>query len=68
MKDFLGYDLALGDDVVTTPKNYRGLVKAKIIAFTPQQIRVSYINSWNYGKPGIEELFLTPPNTCIKIR
>lgn len=67
MQDFLGRDLEIGDAVVTTPKNYRGLVKATIVAFTPQQVRVKYINTWNYGKPGREELFLTPSCTLVKI-
>lgn len=57
MKDFLGKQLFEGDDVVTTPKNYRGLVKAKVVGFTPKQVRVVYINNWNYGNPGREEHF-----------
>lgn len=68
MKDFLGYELEVGDEVVTTPKNYRGLVKATVLKLTPQKIRVSYINDWNYAKPGREEFFITPPDTCVKIR
>lgn len=65
--DFLGRELAVGDEVVTTPKNYRGLVKATIVGFTPQQVRVVYMNTWNYGSPGKEEKFLTYPGTLVKI-
>ena len=68
MKDFLDNELAIGDEVVATPKNYRGLVRAQIVAFTPQQVRVKYLNTWNYGAPGREENFLTPPNTLVKIK
>lgn len=65
--DFLGRELALGDEVVTTPKRYRGLVKARIVGFTAQQVRVVYMNTWNYGQPGKEEKFLTYPGTLVKI-
>jgi len=65
MKDFLGNSLEIGDNVVTTPKNYRGLVKAKIKAFTKQKVRVVYINDWNY-QLGKEEEFLTYPTDMVK--
>jgi len=42
VKDFIGQELVVGDVVVTTPKNYRGLIKAKVVAFTPQKVRVGY--------------------------
>lgn len=67
MKDFLNKDLAIDDEVVVTPKNYRGLVKGKIVAFTKLQVRVLYLNTWNYGQPGEEENFITYPDTLIKI-
>ncbi len=67
MKDFLGHELVVGDEVVTTPKNYRGLVRAKIVSFTTQQVNVSYMNTWNFGTPGREENFRTYPNTLVKI-
>lgn len=66
MKDILDQELAVGDDVITTPKNYRGLVKAKIVGFTPKKVRVVYMNTWNYGHPGRDEDFLTPPDTLVK--
>lgn len=67
MKDFHGQELAVGDEVTTTPKNYRGLVRGKIVAFTPQQVRVEYLNTWNYGEAGRAEKFLTYPSTVVKI-
>lgn len=62
MKDFLDRELSIGDDVVTTPKNYRGLVRAKVIAFTPQKVRVVYRHH-----RGHDEEFITYPTAVIKI-
>ncbi len=42
MKDFLGTEIQLGDMVVLTQPNYRNLVRAKVIAFTPKKVRVEY--------------------------
>lgn len=66
MRDFLGQNISVGDSVVTTPKNYRGLVKATVVAFTPKKVRVRYTNTWNYGPKGREEDFLTPPESLVK--
>jgi hypothetical protein len=52
MKDFLGRDLAIGDSVIVMAPNYRHFVLARVIAFTPKQVRVSFLNTWNYGKEG----------------
>lgn len=65
--DFLGQPLKEGDEVVTTPKNYRGLVRATIKSFTPKQVRVVYMNTWNYGSPGREENFLTYSDSLVKV-
>ncbi|MND59074.1 hypothetical protein D3C80_502530 [compost metagenome] len=65
--DFLGQVIDIGDEVVTTPKNYRGLVRARIKAFTPKQVRVVYVNDWNYGSPGREEDFLTCCGSLVKV-
>lgn len=67
MKDFLGSTLEVGDRVVVTPKNYRGLVKAEVIAFTPKQVRLRYKNTWNYGRPGEDEEYLVYPASVVKI-
>ena len=53
--------------MVTTPKNYRGLVLAKVEGFTSKQVRVAYRNTWNYGGDGENEKFITPPNTLVKV-
>jgi hypothetical protein len=68
MKDFLENDLNIGDVVVTTPKNYRGLVKATILSFTPKKVHVSYMNTWNYGLPGRPETYLVDQIAVVKIQ
>lgn len=60
MKDFLGKELELGDMVVTTRPNYRDLVKAKIVAFTPMKVRVEY-KGWS----GNLETYLSEPNFVV---
>ena len=66
MKDVCGQTLEQGDIVVVTPKNYRGLVPAKIKNFTAMKVRVIYMNTWNYGRPGRPEEYLINPNDCVK--
>ena len=60
MKDFFGQELAVGDEVAVEQPRYRNLIRAEIIAFTPQKIRVKY-RYQNY-----DHTFLTLPNTLIK--
>jgi hypothetical protein len=67
VKDFLGVELSIDDEVVVTRKNYRGFVKAKIIGSTDQKVRLSYMNTWNYGSPGKEETYLVYANEVVKI-
>jgi hypothetical protein len=43
MKDIAGKDLVVGDEVAFNPPYYKGLLKAKILAFTPQKVRVEYL-------------------------
>lgn len=66
MKDFLGRELSIGDSVVTTPRYYRGLVRAEVIAFKPKQVRMRYKNTWNYGE-GKDEEYLAFPSSVVKI-
>lgn len=67
MKDFVGNELTLGDTVAVAPKNYRGLIRAQIIKFTPQQVRVKYKNTWNFGTPGRDEEYLVYPGDLMLI-
>lgn len=66
MKDFFGNELKIGDEVAFEAPRYRRLTLGKIIAFTPQQIRVEFNNTWNYGKEGRIETYLMQSNSCIK--
>ena len=60
MKDFLGNELSVGDKVITIIPNYRGLVLATVIKFTPKKVRVSYKNTWNYRDGYYTELIQDP--------
>ena len=53
MNDFVGVPLSLGDSVIFIAPRYRHLVVGKIVAFTPKNVRVSYINTWNFGPTGL---------------
>lgn len=49
MKDFLGKELSIGDGVVLIRPNYRQLIKAKVIRFTPKMVVVEYVDTmWPY--------------------
>lgn len=54
MKDFLGYEIGVGDVVIFQAPNYRHFVKGTILKLTATGVRLSYINDWNYGKPGLQ--------------
>lgn len=66
MKDVCGQDLELNDIVIVTPKNYRGLVFAKVKGFTPVRVRLIYMNTWNYGPPGRPEEYLVNSKDCVR--
>ena len=66
MKDFLGKQLDVGDDVVLTAPQYRHLVKARVIAFTPKKVRVEYNNTWNFSASNtVLEEYLSEPSFLI---
>ena len=66
MKDFLGKQLDVGDDVVLTAPQYRHLVKAKVVAFTPKKVRVEYTNTWNFSAAdAVLQEYLSEPNFLI---
>lgn len=47
-KDFLGNELSLGDEVVFVQQNYRNYLRGHIVAFTPKNVRVSFIGDSRY--------------------
>lgn len=65
MKDFLGKELNIDDEVVLTAPQYRFFVKAKIIAFTPKKVRVEYYNTWNHSS--YRQEYLSEPDFLIRI-
>jgi hypothetical protein len=67
MNDFLGRPLELGDSVIIIAPRYRSLVLARIIGFTPRNVRVCYMNTWNYGKDGLYEELLQSPGQLVKV-
>lgn len=66
MRDFFGNELSVGDLVAFIPNGYRDLERARILAFTPKQVRISYVNTWNYGPPGRPDETLRYPTTLVK--
>ena len=66
MKDFLGRDLELGDSVIVIAPGYRHFVLARVIAFTPKQVRVSFMNTWNFSDGYYTEL-LQGPSQLTKV-
>ena len=62
MKDFLGQELQVGDIVVVAPKNYRGLVKAKVVSLTPQKVRLTY----RVSRTETEE-YIVFPDSVVKV-
>ena len=50
MKDFLGNELTVGDEVACLEKDYKNLMKAKIIKITEKTIFVEYTRN---AYPGV---------------
>ena len=53
MISFDGKVLNIGDRVVFIAPRYRSLAIGEVISFTPKFVRVAYMNTWNYGTPGL---------------
>jgi len=66
MKDYFDNQLNLGDEVAFYAPGYRQYTTGTIIAFTPKQVRVEYMNTWNYGTPGFQKTYLAYPDMFIK--
>lgn len=49
--DRFGNVLEIGDEVAFNPPYYKGLAAATVIGFTPQQVRVRYIDSTSPSRP-----------------
>jgi hypothetical protein len=66
MKDFFGQELSIGDSVAFYAPGYRHFCTGNVIAFTPKKVRVEYINTWNYGRPGLKIEYLADSDMFIK--
>ena len=66
MKDYFGNELSIGDRVAFYASNYRSFTTGTIVKFTPKQVKVEYINNWNYAEPGVSMTYLAYPNMFIK--
>jgi hypothetical protein len=67
MQDFLGRELTIGDSVIVIAPGYRHFVLARVIAFTAKNVRVSFMNTWNYGKPGRHQEILQSPSQLTRV-
>lgn len=66
MKDFFGNELNVGDTVAFYAPGYRMFTTGEVLEFTPKQVRVGYVNTWNFGKDGKKMTYLGYPNMFIK--
>lgn len=48
MIDLMNRPLYIGDSVVINPPKYKGLVRAEIVGFTKQMVKVKYSAPWVY--------------------
>lgn len=61
MKDFFGNELRVGDEVAFCEPGYRNLIIGKIQHFTPQKVRVEYLDMSKS-----KTTYLGEPNFFIK--
>ena len=59
MRDYLGNELEIGDEVIGVLPNYREFVRGFVIAFTPQKVRIEY--RWGLSR----NLLLQDPSQLI---
>jgi len=67
MKDFLGRNLELGDSVIIIAPKYRHFVLAKVIKFTTSQVRVAFMNTWNFPGGGYYTELLQSPSQLYRV-
>jgi len=57
MKDFLERNIELEDSVIMITPGYRDFTLARVVGFTPQKVRVSFINP---GTNSVRTMLQTP--------
>lgn len=65
-KDFFGTELNIGDVVAFVAPSYRHLAKGTITKFTEKMVFISYLNTWNFGKPGCPCEIKQTPDQLVK--
>ena len=73
LTDTLNKPLTEGDYVIVVRKEYRGMVIGRILKFTPKQVKVLYLNNWNFSDPRPEEYLTTEvvkiePEDVVRIK
>lgn len=64
MKDIAGELIEVGDRVAFNPPRYKGLIRGKVVAFTPKMVRIEY--KWTTSKdPDTTVVF---PTDCVVIK
>ena len=66
MNDYFDNELAVGDEVAFYAPGYRMYTTGTVTDFTPQKVRVSYMNTWNFQEPGYASTYLGLPEVFIK--
>lgn len=66
MKDYFGNELHIDDEVAFYAPDYRRFATGTVVDFTPQKVRVKYMNTWNFPSKGQEETYLAYPNMLIR--
>lgn len=56
MKDFLGRELKVGDEVVCIEKGYNNLLRGEIVKITPKTLQVKYTRKSFMGIDKVEEV------------
>lgn len=64
MRDLLGAELKVGDEVIIPAKRYRHLVKGVIRNIGAKKATVAYTNNWNYPAGREETLMVTSDQMC----
>ena len=66
MRDYLGNELEIGDEVIGVLPNSREFVRGFVIAFTPQRVRIEYSYPF-YGREVSTKVLLQEPTQLIVV-
>ncbi len=65
MRDFIGNELAIGDDIIycRSRKNGMDMIKTKVVGFTDKMVKVERFKSWSD-----KQYSLASPTNCVVYR